>query len=210
MVLIGVVDSISSVVHERKKETLTAKCIPLLWFATCFLGMIHTDSNVNKTAAIYPAAIILAVDGIIFLTKLLHDRKVVFAICLIYYSCCFLFFEKYYFTEYFLETYPMDLFEVDISDGMQFIRNDYLLAEREVYTTHNPIYLAWFDLLPPFDYGDAEETKVYQNYLCCRLPEIDAEYVYVVRNNYGEYMTELRAAGFCEEKFEGYSVFFYR
>lgn len=136
--------------------------------------MIHTDSNVNKTAAIYPTAIILTVDGIEVLTKLMRNRKVVFAKCSIYYSCCFLFFEKYYFTEYFLETYPMDLFEVDISEGMQFIRNDCLLAEREVYTTHNPIYLAWFDLLPSFDYGDAEETKVYQNYLCCRLSDKDA------------------------------------
>lgn len=66
--------------------------------------------------------------------------------------------------------------------------------------------------LSPYDIEmrQFENSKILSEYWYCgQLPEISEEYNYIVRDVFAEYANTLRERGFEEQKYLGYSLFYW-
>jgi len=205
-----------------EKEFFT---IVLLWFLSMLFFESHIESNVNKTNGIFFSVIVLAVEGLDTLRgacgrlvrRLWKGREkaaeiaAAAGLCSIY-LFCFGNFGVYYFGgHYSAETYPLDLFDLTVTEALDFVEQDPVLCRKITQMAEKEIYYAVSTLEDPYQLrvqlGTGDGIRYKNHWIGC-LGEISDEYNYIVRDGFEEYCEELRKAGFTEERFTRYSLFY--
>ncbi len=198
-----------------------------LWFLSMLLFECHIESNVNKTNGIFFSVIVLAAEGLDALRmicgrmansgKNAGRRKkgaeiaVAAVLCCIY-ICGFARFGRYYYGGFYsAETFPLSNFDVTVSEALDFIEQDPILRTKVTQMAEKEIYYAVSTLENPYELqvklGTGDGIRYNNHWIGC-LGEITDAYNYIVRDGFEEYCGQLREAGFTEERFVKYSLFY--
>lgn len=200
-------------VCDIKKRKIAAFDMILLWFVGMLFFEFHIETNVNRVNGIFYVTILLAARGIFVFLDVVRKKVQVWAIVIGgIYLCCFLRFTVYYYGGDYLEdtTYITPLFDTTVEDAVWFIEQDEVLRLKMTQMAESKIYFALGTLLPPqiLDFGNHEMDGRFQKYLFGSLGSIEDGYNYIVRDGFEVYCAELRAAGFEEQQFQGYSLYY--
>lgn len=212
---IGLGNVLKHFVCDIKKRQFAAFDMILLWFVGMLFFEFHIETNVNRVNGIFFVTILLAARGILVFLDAVRKRMRMWmwaiAIGCIY-LCCFLRFAVYYYGGDYLEdtTYITPLFDTTVEDAVWFIEQDEVLRLKTTQMAEYKIYFALGTMLPPqiLDFGDHEMDGKFQNYLFGTLSSIEDGCNYIVRDGFDVYCAELRAAGFEEQRFQGYSLYY--
>lgn len=227
---IGLGEALVRLWNSVRRREQSGIVIVLLWLMDMLYLLGHITTNVNKVNAIFFAVILLAAEGVAdvihacrwIMGKALSGfgrRQAVLgaaalglkAVAAGAYLLCFARFANYYFGgTYMAQNYMIPLFYMPVPEAIEFIENDPVLARKETYSTEAQLLYALSTLESPYvlrldDWGEER----YENYhFDAFYVEIEDKYNYIVRDEIGDYCDELRAAGFSEERYEGYSLFY--
>lgn len=196
-------------IRGRKMAALT---FVLLWFTSMlFLGAL-TEANVNRMNGIFFSTIFFAAVGINGLCMMLKKHFVAVAVVVGgIYLMCFGKFAGYYFGgAYTEENYLLSYFDVPVTEAVEFIEEDSVLSKKTTQMAEQGIYYALGNLKSPYDLNMREIDMEHrtEHYMFGTLGGIEDQYNYIVFGSFVEYSEELRAAGFSEEYYGDYSLFY--
>ncbi len=216
---IGFFHAVAEIFRRKDGRAFSPIVLPLMWFAAMLFVESHIDNSTYTINGIFLVTALLAVEGSCVLCRGLQSRKrtagfasvVMLALCGIY-AICFLRFGVFYYSgRYTRNTYPLEYFGIPFPEGAAFLEGDDVLRDKLTYVSEVGIFYAVGTQISPYEFGlGGDECAVWKNYWFGSLQEISDECNYLVRDGYEfeEYCGELRQAGFCEQRFEGYSVFY--
>ena len=210
---VAVIWSLILCVRNFVKNRMTASDIMILWFASCITLFLRLNANVYRMNEIYFSYILM----IVLLIRRLSGLKqkvwrYVPYVCVVIYLVSFGIFAKtYYGGEYTRRFYDMPYFDIIPTEGIRFLEDHPEYRHRRAYMAEWRLNYALATLTSPYemgwkDDGNNEEFSTY--YEVGTLPEIELDCDYIVRDIYTEYMEELSALGYREEKFVNHSVFY--
>ncbi len=190
----------------------------LLWFLAMLLFESHIESNVNKINGIYVVCVLIALFGAAGLFGLLRPktrslRALLPCVLCILYAAEFLHFASYYFGgDYTREQHPLTHFDVTVTEAVDFIEDNPQIRHEGTWMTQTGIFFALSALPSPYELRlwEPQDDGYLAYYHCYGFPEIAPKYNYIVKDSYGEYAQELRAEGFTEIPYGGYSLFYWQ
>ncbi len=222
--IFGLAVALGKLWDSVKKRELQIPVLTLLWFISILFFESHIDANVNKINGIFLTVVLLAAEG---METLLHicgrivrqtwafkvkAGIVTGLICV--YTFCFADFAVYYYGgTYMADNYMITYFSVPMAEAIDFIAQDPILCRKKTQTAEDlrvtEIFYALDLLKSPytFEIGRMEES-LFENYQFGCLGEIENQYNYLVGDEFGEYIEELREAGFMEQDYDGYFLFY--
>lgn len=127
------------------------------------------------------------------------------------YGVCSLRFSHYYFCGPYREEYQiLPLFFFPISDAVAFIDQDAVLSQKETYMTEPQLLYALATLESPYilDVDEWGEEHYENYYFSIWDAEGSEECNYIIREGCYDYYEKIRAAGFEERQYDGYSLFY--
>lgn len=209
--VIGVLLEIRRLWKAVKKRELQGSNMVLLWLAVIIIFESHVPANVNRINSAFFAAVFLTVEGMSALSSVCSRfRRWVPMGLTIVYAFCFMRFSGYYYGgSYTEQNYMLPYFDLRVSEAIEYIEQDEELRGRQTQMSQVQIYYALSTLESPYvlrvENGDGMS---YGNYRFGVLGEIEDDCNYIVGDWFENYSEELRAAGFAEECYDGYSLFF--
>ena len=208
--IIGLVCCLRDSMKSIAKRVYHGNVLMLFWFGAIVFFCCHiTEPNVNKVNGTFFAMALFVSMGIGTVVK--HCQKLQRAVeagVLMAYLAFFIGFGVYYFGgQYEAENTPLNYFDVLVTEAVDRIEADAALSAKTTYMAESKVYFAASNLISPYELH-IEDEKTYGNYVLGTLPEISKENNYIVRDIYPNYMDELRAMGFAEEAYKGYSLFY--
>ena len=210
---IGLFRCIYKLVASIRKRNVNFWAFPTLWFFCVVFFESHIAVNINKINSIYFVTVLIAIEGIAWLctqVKKISSRMFV-SMLAISYLICFLRFGNYYYNgAYTYENYPLDYFDITVSEAVEFLEEHVEYQNQGVYMSGATIYYALSSLQSPYEmeFSGEMENVVNGYYICGGLPDIDSNYNYIVRDVYPEFAQRLRLANYTEIPYDGYSLFF--
>lgn len=176
-----------------------------------FLGSM-TASSVNRMNGIFFSVIFVAAIGVNGLCLLLkkHSAAVMVVVGGIY-LLSFGRFANYYFGgTYTEENFPLLLFDIPVTEAVDFIEQDSVLCKKMTQMVEPGVYYLLGRSISPYelDMRVIESEHQYGNYIFETLGLIEDQYNYIVREDFDEYSENLREAGFTEERYQKYSLFY--
>lgn len=120
-------------------------------------------------------------------------------------------FANYYFGgTYTEENFMLLLFDIPVTEATDFIEQDSVLCQKMTQMVEPGVYYLLEKPKSPYelDMRKIETEHCYGNYLFETLGTIEDQYNYIVADNFGEYAQKLRDAGFTEERYQKYSLFY--
>lgn len=178
-----------------------------LWFGVMLLLGSLTYTTVNKMNAIYAVMVMLAVYGMWCILGSCKKLCYVFrgaVLCI--YAMVFIGFCTYYYGgDYMMERNPLSYFSEDIGEAYEDIINNPIICSKQTQMAQNSVFLGLAASMSPYEYASEIWTE---SFMCGGLTGTSPEYNYIVEDKYGEFMQELRNAGFTEIDYEGYSLFY--
>lgn len=212
---LGICSALARLIRDLVKRKISPGSIPLFWFLSLFGFGGHILANTNKMNGIFLAALLLAIEGVCVLGRVFKKGRLLAAGAVL--GCYLLGFGRfagyYYGGQYTADTYLLPYFDIDISEGTRYIEEREDLKRKPTYMAEHGIYYA-LGMRP--DPGrltiEAEKrTDPYvekDRYIFGSLGTIEDGYNYLVRDGFDSYCDELRAAGFQEVRFQGYSLYY--
>lgn len=196
-------------IRDRK---LNFQAFPLLWLISMLLLGSMTAVSVNRMNGVFYSVIFLAAVGINGLCMMLKKHSVtVVALVSAIYLLIFGKFANYYFGgTYTEENFMLSLFDIPITEATDFIEQDSVLCQKKTQMVEPGVYYLLEKPKSPYelDMRKIETEHCYGNYLFETLGTIEDQYNYIVADNFGEYAQKLRDAGFTEERYQRYSLFY--
>ncbi len=209
--VIGMVSAFERLFRAVRKREFSSLALPLLWFLAELFFESHIKTSTYTINGIFLVTALLAVEGIHVLCRKAAKWKplLLLGICGIY-ALCFLRFGVFYYSgEYTEKTYPLHYFGITFSEGIDFIEGDEVLREKLTFVSEVGIFYALSKQLPPDEFGLSGDQSIHWNqYWFGSLQEISDEYNYLMCDGYEDYREELRQAGFSEQRYDNYSVFY--
>lgn len=217
--LIGFLSSCHSLMLSLRKKIWDVQTFVLLWLMIIFLLFCHLPSNGYRIGCIYFGIIYLITRGMRSFLLFIKKRTgtpvlftgATFFLALVY-SISFLLFGRYYYLgSYTQETYPLTHFDILVTDALEFIEQNPQYGPKGVQLAEPAVYYALSTLESPYELTISKGDNFYfhNNYIhCSYLGEIEDGYFYIVNNTFGEYANTLRDAGFSENTYIGYSLFY--
>ncbi len=211
--LTGIVNTLRKLWKSLKKRETDMAVMIFLWFAAILFFESHIPTNVNRINGIFFTAVFLAVEGaytLIFGLISGRGKRWMLTGIIGIYIVCFVRFSAYYYSgRYTAETYLLPYFDIPVTEALTFIEQDETLRDKETQMSEVEIYYALSTLISPYElrFGTREES-CYRKYHFGGLGGIEDGCNYIVRDGFDEYCELLRAAGFTEQRYEGYSLFY--
>ncbi len=212
--VLGLIVCLARLGLALKKRTFEVLPLALFWFLSILLFESRIDSNVNKLNGIFYVVVLIAAAGLDILQQAFGKFgpvPLIAAGCI--YFFCFLDFSSYYYGgAYTAETDRLPFFDITITDGLRQIADDPVLSGKETQMAQPEIIFALSSLPSPYDLQIGKrDDHFYQNYHMGSLSSIDDRCNYIVSDGlFDDYCAELRAAGFQEIHYEGYTLFYKR
>ncbi|MCD7835211.1 MAG: glycosyltransferase family 39 protein [Lachnospiraceae bacterium] len=208
--LAGIADAFAGLVKSLKKKEISFIAFPLFWFLAVLFFEAHIKPCTYTMNSIFCAVILLSVGGVYAIKK--HAGRVypliAAAICLIY-AVCALRFTGFYFFKYTDATFKLAYFGCTFAEAVDVIENNDVLKNKRTFVSEVGIYYALSSKISPYDFDLAgDECIEWNNYWFGSLQEISDDCNYIVCGRFEEYCDELRSAGFIEEKYDNYSLFY--
>lgn len=194
----------------------------LLWAIGIVFFESHIPVNVNRINGVFTAVALLAVEGmealLCMVGRLRPIRKSgsrgyrtgIAAGLILLYTICFARFSIYYYGgRYTAENTMLPYFDITVPEAVSFIEQSDVLRQKQTQMPQVEIYYALSALESPYvlRIGDGD-GMAFGNYHFNGLGEIRDDYNYIVWEGFEKYGGNLREAGFSEERFEGYSLFY--
>lgn len=209
--LIGAIIILRGFWKSVKNREANTQVFPLLWLVGMLLLGAHIEANVNRMNGIFYCVILFVAVGINGLCTALKKYSMaavvmIAGIYLLYFGK----FASYYFGEYTDENFPLSYFDIPVAEAVELIEQDSALCTKTTQMAEHGLYYALSTLKSPYDLDvqKIEQESQFENYQFGRLEEIDDQRNYIVREDFVEYCEELRAAGFMEERYQKYSLFY--
>lgn len=212
LVILGLVHLLFLLGKSLIKRSFSTLFYTLFWFLSILALESCLIANTNKINGIFLAVILLAVDGVYFLSTIMKKYSVIFvSILSVLYCISFVWFGKYYyFGGYMDDNYPMIYFDVEISDAVDFLRENPQYQNNGIYVDENPVFLALSLLESPYELRlDLEETDFLGYWHCGQFTEIEEGYNYIVQDFNVDFANTLRQREYTEIKYDGYSLFYW-
>lgn len=217
--LIGFIGAFRDLIVSLRKRIWDVQTFLFVWWLIIFLLFCHLPSNGYRIGCIYLGIIYLVTKGIHGTVAFLGQRKLpqlfasgVLVLSALFYFISFLGFGRYYYLgSYTQETYPMEHFDILVPEALDFIEQNPQYGPKGVQLAEPAVYYALSSLESPYDLQFSKDTNLYfhDNYIhCSYLGEIEDGYFYIVNNSFAEYASQLREAGFSENVYTGYSLFY--
>lgn len=103
----------------------------------------------------------------------------------------------------------MPYFEVLVTEAVEFIEENPQYGPKGVQMAQMPVYFGLSTLRSPYELELFDkELYVLDYYRCSHLGDIEDGYYYIVSSSFADYANELRAKGFTEIPYTGYSLFY--
>lgn len=208
---LGIAHSIGMVIKSVRNKERKIITFPLLWFI-CMLSVgAMIEAGCNRINGIFYTVILLTVNGVYVLCRALMKYTIIIVTgFLTLYCVCFLSFGKYYyFGNYCAEHYPLDYFQITVSEAIDYLNKNPQYQNKGTHMAQPGICFALSSLLSPVEIEPVEEIGVYQNYYYTGgLGEIEEGFNYIVTDIYQEYAEQLRKLGYTEKQYQGYSLFY--
>ena len=112
------------------------------------------------------------------------------------------------------ETFPLSYFDIPVAEAVRFIEQDEVLSGKTTQMAQAGAYYLLGKAISPYELdikvveGKVGQKRRLGNYIFGALDPIEDSCNYIVRDDFVEYSETLRAAGFSEERYEGYSLFY--
>lgn len=190
----------------------------LLWFLIVFLLFCNLKPIGYRITGIYFAVIAVSVCGLQSLLAFLSKRTpakaipaaLLAALSAIYLTGFIRFGNYYYMGTYTVETNPLTHFDIMVTEGLAYLEAHPEHQNQGTYMAEPVVYYMLSTLKSPYEYELQYDVQTMRGdyYICGSLPQIQDGYNYIVRNIYAEYADELRARGYTEVLFTGYSLFY--
>lgn len=213
---IGLCNLLARVWRSIRKREHDGGTYVIFWFLIVFLLFCNLKPIGYRISGIYFVVIAIAVCGLQSLLQFL-EKKVVWkaaptvglaALAGIYLIGFVRFGNYYYMGAYTAETTPLAHFDILVTDGIEYLEAHPEYQNQGTYMAEPVVYYMLGTLTSPYDIRYDIHTLDSDYYICGSLPEIRDGYNYIVRNIYTEYAEELRAKGYTEVVFTGYSLFY--
>lgn len=215
-VLYGIVNILFVIGFWQRGQILINKCTEkihelymyiFLWFISMIIMGTVTEMRVYRINAIYAVTVMIALYGLKTMLDIRGNYGRVLAIVLI---TCYLinfynFGDYYYRGQYAADNEPLRKFNDPIMEAYEFIIENPNICNKPTQMAQRDIYYAVSALPSPYEYKNGANTG---NVLCGGLGTIEDTYNYIVEDDYVEYSQDLRNAGFIENKYNGYSLFY--
>lgn len=206
----GIMDGFVKLARTIRKREIGLMVFPLLWFCAVLFFEAHIEPCTYTINSIFFVTVLLAVNGVHVIKRKFFGiyPAAVTAICLIY-AFCSLRFCGFYFLKYTEATFKLPYFGCTFAEAVDLIESNDNLRNKLTYVSETGIYYALSSQISPYDFDIAgDECILWNNYWFGSLQEISDECNYIVCGKFDEYCRELRSAGFTEEKYDTYSVFY--
>ena len=209
--VVGVIIAGKSFWNSVKKQKRNTLAILFLWLFSMIYFECHVSANVNKINGAFLVVILIVVIGMEGLFKRVGKYRKIFIVGMggVYLTLFMAFGRYYYFGGYAEECYPLLYFDVTVQEAVTYIEQDPILKDKETQMAEHGIYYAISTFETPWELDFANTPSVYGNYRFGTLEQIEERCNYIVKDEYGQYCEDLRAAGFTERKFDGYSLFYF-
>lgn len=220
--VVGFSDGVGKLALSFRKKEIRIIAFPFLWFCAVLFFESHIEPCTYTMNSIFLVAILLVVNGISVIGRKLSEccgsmaprrasmykRAAALALCLIY-GVCALRFMGFYFLKYTEATFKLPYFGCTFEEAVDLIENNGGLRNKMTYVSEVGIYYALSSKIPPYDFDIAgDECMQWNHYWFGSLQEISENCNYIVCGRFEEYCEELRNAGFTEEKYDTYSLFY--
>lgn len=216
-VILFAVGFISTCIHLYKAGKSRQHCshaFPILWLLIILVMACFMKVNTYRLNGIFFVVVLLAIEGLWILINHIKNFKAVLLVmvCGIY-LVGFVRFGVFYYSGRYAEATHMksELMGVLLTDGIKFIEGDAELSQKTTYVWERGIFYAISAFVEPWQFdilGDGYGIS-WNNYIFGSLDEIKSDCNYVVpHGKYEDYCDALRQAGFAEEKYDDYSVYY--
>lgn len=211
---VGLISAFSRLFKSIRKGKVDLFVVVFLWFAMVLLLFCHMLSNIYRINSIFFVTILLAVEGIRVISCRLKQLPAygIYLSFVCAYCICFVRFGIYYFGgSYTLENYPLDHFDICVTEAIDFLEEHPEYYHQGTYMAQGDVHFALSALADPSTLDlDPHVTghTIYDYYHCGTLPEIDLNYNYIVRDIFPEYAAQLRSMGYNEIQYPCYSLFY--
>lgn len=197
------------------KRVFNPTSIFLIWFVVEFLLFCHLNPISYRLNGLYLPICFFISYGVEILYELITKRsaKVAFAIVatfILFSAVAFLRFAVYYYCGgYSIEAHNMEYFDIDISEGINYVTNDPYLSQKVTQMAEPVVYCYLGMGANPYDYGIINyQRSDNELFTCHSLTDIDKNQNYIVRDLFPDFSQELRDMGFTEKKYTCYSLFY--
>lgn len=210
LIVLGIVRLLILCGKALAKREFTPQIYPSFWFGIMFLVGGSIESNCNRVNGIYFSAVFVAAEGLIFLTDIFKKQyRIILALCSVLYGISFLLFGMYYYGgSYAKDHYPLDYFDVTVTEAIEFLEANPQYQNKGTYMNEDSVYVAIGMRKSPYEMKLYESRiDLFEYYHCMSLPEIEDGYNYIVRDTNVNYANQLRSLGYAEIKYAGYSLF---
>lgn len=211
LALAGLIGAFRTFLSSVRRRTLSPVSLLLFWFLIVFLVICHVIPGIGRMNGIFFTYVFLVTEGILLLKKLKKPAAqfVSVTIAVLFLFGFTRFFSYYYTGKYTADTYPLPYFDVCVTEAVDFIEANPQYGPKGAQMAEVPVFLGLSMLRPPaelrlFD----QDLYVLDYYHCSNLGLIEDGYYYIVRSNFKEYAEQLRAEGFTEIAYTGYSLFY--
>lgn len=211
LAVVGLASILIRLISAFRRKEMAEEAFVLFWFLAVLFTACHIYPCVNRINGIYLAYGILVTEGIILAARLKKPMgNIVLGGIAAFFLISFARFGSYYFLgEYRAENTPLPYFDILISEGVEFIDNHPQYGPKGAQMAELPVYFGLSTLRSPYELCLFDKELMVQDYYhCSHLGEIEDGYYYLVRDSFVEYGNELRASGFKEIMYDGYSLFY--
>lgn len=211
LAVVGIFGIVRNLVLSIRRHEMTKTAFVFFWFAAVLFVVCHIYPCINQVNSIFFAYAVLATEGVLLVVKQKKPFGEMFSVCIAaVFAFSFLQFGKYYYLgQYTIDNYPMPYFDVLVTDALDFIEEHPQYGPKGVQMAETPVYLGLSTLRSPYELQLFDkELYILDYYYCSHLGEIEDGYYYIVRSSFADFSNELRAAGFTEITYTGYSLFY--
>lgn len=224
--IIGFADAVIKLVKGMRSRKYDVGALALLWFLVVLIFESHIIPYTYRINAVFYVTVVLSVQGIVVIKNKLSNepddksqnklsnkfRKLYPALFCgigIIYTVCAVRFCRFYFFKYTDATFPLPYFGTTFNEAVELIEGNEKLKNKLTFVSELGIYYALSSQISPYDFDiSGDECIHWNNYWFGSLQEISDDCNYIVYGNFEEYCEDLRRAGFTEERFGRYSVFY--
>lgn len=219
--ILGLLCSFRSLFLSVKNRKPDYRCFVFVWFLILFCLFCTVSPNGYRICGLYYCVIMIAVEGLQCIlwfcrnklrgrSSLMISHTIPVLLTCIYFVSFVRFGIYYYLGSYTRDTYPLEHFDITVTEAVKFIREHPEYGPNGAQLAEAPIHFALSTLDSPYDLLllNPHELWVLDYFHCSHLGEIEDGYYYIVRDIYTEYADKLRASGFTEINYGNYSLFY--
>ncbi len=210
---VGLAGCVFRLVRSIRRRQFDPTAFLVFWFAAMLALLSCMDSNVNRIIGIFGVAVLIEGEAVRLFWRI-RNRKIVFGATMATTLLCavwFLQFGHYYYgVMYRFDYNPMDWFEITVPEAIDFLEEHPQWQGKGTWTDSSKIHYALSMQASPYDmqFSIGETRGQVGVYHLGGLGPIEEGYNYIVWDVYGEYAQELRTAGYLEESYDNYSLFY--